>query len=726
MEAYTDVAGCNVYDRSTPAAYRRSRSLSNSSIRFKTYTTNYFETNKELDIDNELLDTNSYASSSPPPPVIHSRTPSMSHSNPHRPSLGTQRPSFGANLNVPGVAGSNVSSGLGHHAPPHSPNFSINLPAPGSASPSGGRSPGWSTNYGSSYGGPSGNGGYAPSIAGGSSLGDYTSSRTDLPLQKPQIVINTFGLDSGHQHNGSGTTSGGIGGSNFLSLPSASLYATSPGSSRGGFSSAISSPGQLSAISPSFEPFGHYQGHPIGSPGGRSPSASSALSDPFDELHESAEAYAQVPSSVLATLKMLPQAQDGDEHYMKHFFAVLAGQLNYPDRGFNNPFRQLLTTLCSDDAAMLHAVLAYAATDLHYNVQNHPTVDSTKALGQAEMHTDVATRMLIEQLEDAKWRQSTAALATCYFVNLTRAKNLQQIDFAPAMRAVEARAQAGRIFEGGIWLTWANAVLSINSGFFGGTSSVMLYLIEHELLPTPGQGNMYPFVKKTEDERIEHTVISPMFHVLLKCMTAQAQLSKLASGLAPLTSPLSPTSPTSPDRKVFEAELQRIYAEVEEAWAHRPKIVDELMKEQIDEIFLNRWIGAVPTAHWIVCNYHMTRLLCEVLMPGSVVPQEALNTSSLVIARIFNKAVRDRKGSLRRGTLAAVILAALTSPDLSLRQGLGSLLNKCAANEPSWKRAAAVVMTSVRAQRDEIKRGGSVKSVDWQELRSTFNGLVML
>lgn len=404
-----------------------------------------------------------------------------------------------------------------------------------------------------------------------------------------------------------------------------------------------------------------------------SPNSDTGVNETFLAQEQLQAIYLQLSKFILSAAE-LKEA----EVYIRHYLSQLARQLSFPDRGQINPFRMLVTSLCPNEPVLLQAILAYSASDLGHNSSS---IDSERAFAQAQSFFDTAKEALIRQLDDPTAdtpSTSTSALATAYFLSLTDVKHARPISLTSiSQRIVTMRSQAGQIFNGGVCWTWNLATLGIASAAFGGPHAIMPYLVKSDQLPTPGQGNMYPFIKKTEEQRVEHSLISQMYVSVQQWWITISELAELANN----DSTLSDSD--------FQALVSNIKDRIEKEWANRPSLVDELTSDDIEADFPKKYILGPPIAEQIVCFYHTARLYTELLVRKSYTTQE-LKESVLKIAHIFDSITATNSTFQRRHFLISIFLCTIMCPDFSLREQMINKLAQSMSTEASWNRAFGV------------------------------------
>lgn len=733
MEPVTDVKGCAVYGDLSEmhgSCHRMS-----SRLRYKTYTPAYFEKHKDIEIETELLETSSQL-----------EQPSTSHEALSLRRLGQQQLQPSTMQFEPRQDRRSMPLLLRHEGNGGEGQHGLNAP-PLLQSPYGAMdSQPWSPNATTlkdplanqlpvyQYSNPRINqqlyaSHFTPRATAHSqpsfSLTKPETLQLVLPQssQRPQIVIDTSS-ETHTQHNrsrsyGSSPSSVALGSvghrspghspfTPFSGIPTSANLSVpvSHPSRRRRSTMASEASEQRPTQSPSYAKWAeHFGAHGV--------SSASSLAD-LDEVKE-VKPSESIPQDLLDYLKTLVPAEvEADELYLKHYFSDIAAQLSYPDRGPNNPFRILLLSLCPREPALLHAVLALSATDMAHN---DAEADAESAFRHAQNHYDAAAGILSAQLNDVRHEQSTAALATSLFLDLTDVKNVRPISqTATLLRIVKARAAAGRIYEGGICWTWFNATLGVCSALFGGPVLVMPYLIESDQLPTVGQGNMYPFVKKSEQERIEHTVISPMFLSQMQTWTIQSKLSILANS----------TEDFSSDD--FLNALSALKAEIEGSWERRAKLVDDLTSDTVEEVFLTKWNMGVPIAEHIVAAHHMTRLYVELLRRASYTPEE-LKTSVSAIVKIFDGICAAGECFKRRMILIPVFLCCILSPDFSMRKQVIRKLAQAVGTEASWNKALEVSNALLQEEmmtKETAEKTRGYGTIKWSDVRDRLGGIVLL
>lgn len=690
MEPVTDLEGCAVYEEPLPVTQPTS-GLLRAGLQYRTYTPAYFEKHKDIETETELLDTSLNGHQSPTSFQISPPDSGPQPSHRQHPSFSSRHSSCAAE--------SNGGHRLGWSSMA-SPQRSPRTEAQGHLSYSNGHVP---TLYGFS------------TITSDTSAGtqaqhrQMTHSRAELP---PNIVVPE------RQH--------------YSTHPS---YETSP----------IGSYSSRGTMDPHYSPLTAYETRngvnlAVPQPRSRRPTLTSENSEQRGRevpAQKWAEHYGRArppasassvgdmePTECIATMvtprelsvfvnNLEPASKDPreDEKYLDHYFVKLVSQLNYPDFGPNNPFRLLLTSLCPRESALMHAALAFAAADLS---NNGPRVDAHSATAHSQLHYDAAEDLLCKQLEDVRHEQSTAALATVYLLNLTDVKHARPItNIETLQRIVRARANAGRVYEGGICWTWYNATLGVLSAMFGGPRLVMPYLIENELLPTPGQGNMFPFIKKTEDQRIEHTIVSPIYALQLKLWVIISKLTCLTG--ADMTQ--SPADQWS--------QINSLKVELESTWENRAKLVDDLIKDRVEDAFVSRWKTGVPTAQTAAVAYHTARLYIELLTRGTFTHGQ-LMISVQTIYRVFAK-IHDAGDHLkRRFILIPVFLCSIISPEMIQRRQIFERLEDAVGSEATWNKALEVSKTLMREEKHCVD--GSVKgfgTISWADIHDKLQGITL-
>lgn len=400
------------------------------------------------------------------------------------------------------------------------------------------------------------------------------------------------------------------------------------------------------------------------------------------------------------------------EHYLNHYFTSLAAQLSFPDRGAINPFRMLLTSLCQQDSTLLHAVMAYSATDL---ARNDPLSDSVKVLSHAQQHYEAAVSMLRQHLDDPRTVPGTGSLATCYLLFLTDVKNVVPLKHVSVMaRIVAQRVEAGQIYEGGVCWTWYSATLGVVSAMFGGQDIVMSQLVDNGQLPIPGQGNMYPFIKKTEQQRIEHTIISPMY---VSTQQWWVKLSKLAS--------LANRSPSSGGD--LRSAVQQLKSEIEIDWKNRVQLVDDLTSDDVEEVFRTKWVLGPPVAEHIMLMYNTARLYAELLVRETYSKAE-LKSAVTIIVGVFDKLTAAKTVFYRRYILVSIFLCTIICPDVLMRKQIIRNFADVVCNEPSWKKALEVT-NSLFLDETTARKGDSTQQghgpVRWSDVRDRLGGITL-
>lgn len=723
MELVTDVNGCSVYD--DPALSGQTE-VAQARLRYKTYTPSYFEKHKDIELDSDLLEEPPRADKSP----IYSPD-SVTSSNYSAKSPSQHYPQFN-----------------GHHQYNHVPQPPSAPPRQWSPLPSPQRSPmessmpvyNFSVAAHSPFPSPSIYSQLDPFNNGNTLRTAVAHSKSDaqgyngppFATSKPSIVINTMSDESQQTRLPSNfdnipTSVQSLGGltSPALSTPIQSSF--NPYSAQAASMNLLVPPMTFSSRprrstvtsdtsdhrlqpSPSSIKWAEHFG------AGNGVSTASSVFDPEDCTDENTQLEAW-PRSLLDFIQTLePHSNDpkDTEAYLNHYFSKLTGQLSYPDRGPNNPFRILVSNLCPREPALLHAVLAFTATDI---AQNDPAADAAKAFSHADEHYRAAVDLLHAQITNVRHEQSTAALTTAYFLDLTNIKNVRPMAHtATLLRIVKARSIAGRIYEGGICWTWFNAVLEVCGALFGGSVDLMPYLIESEQLPTPGQGNMFPFIKKSEQERIEHSIISPMYLSQMQNWVVLSRLSVLAANHC-----------KDFENPEFLAVLASMQAEMAVNWSHRAKMIDDLTKENVEEVFRTKWRIGIPIAQQIVVQYNLCILYIELLHRGSY-KHEQLRTSVLVILKVFDKIYAAKEMFKRRFILIPVFVCAIMCPDQSLRKQVIKKLAQAVGSEPSWNKALEVANTLLQeelvSQNASIPRGyGSIK---WTEVCDRLGRIALL
>lgn len=705
MESVTDVQGCSVYDS---ICVDGKDSAGRHRLRYKTYTPDYFEKHREIEVETELLDISPQSGPSPKDYVDRSPSSQASYVGsryPISPIPGNHGPTLGYGIQAPRPAEvqhwPSLPSPQRSPISPNVPLYNFSVPPNNQTGPLGGPYPG---EVGSGYGYNAGD----PGVIGNFEHQGHAG---------PQIVIDNHveGPDRGEMARFEDGTPGSAllsPGSMISShrrsfsdkarpaMPSPSLLMPPSGQSR---SRRVTVSSETSDTRPGPSPSSLKWAEHFG---GQGPSTPSSIVD-ADEVGGDC-AVESLPQDLVDYVQTLvPSFGPDDERYFAHYYTTLAGQIIYPDRGLSNPFRILLLSLCPREPALLHAVLALSATDLAYN---GPGVDSGRAFAQAQGHYDAALAILTAQLHDPRHEQSTAALATSYFLDLTDVKNARPISHTEALlRIVKARSAAGRIYEGGICWTWFNATLGVASALFGGPVLVMPYLIESDQLPTTGQGNMFPFIKKSEAERIEHTVISPMYISQLQTWVILSKLSVLANGQ------------TDTEARAFESSVAGLRDELELSWHRRARLIDALNAETVEDVFRTKWKLGVPVAQQILTAYEATRLYTELLVRGSY-PTERLRLSVAAILRIFDKICAAGEVFKRRSVLIPIFLCSVVAPDLATRGEVVDRLARIAGSEASWRKAAEVAGLLLR---QDVTAGQRTGRVRWSEVRDLLGGIAL-
>jgi hypothetical protein len=441
--------------------------------------------------------------------------------------------------------------------------------------------------------------------------------------------------------------------------------------------------------------------------------ASSVALDSDHEPETPSDSLKELTREQMEWLKTLEHACNEDQHYLAHYLEHMVMEFHGQELGKRHPFRMLITTLCPQEPALFHAILALAATDLAYNKRK---TNAVLALGHAQVHAKAAQRLFQDKLSDVRYEQTTGALATAYMLSVLDVKHARPLQYTQVvLDMVKARSSAGRLYEGGAWLVFYLARFGVLSSMFGGPGSLLNYLIETDQMPTAGQGNMFPFVKKTEDERIEYTVISPIHSLHFKLTIAMCKLSVLAK---------SRTLVDSFDGDKFRSTLNDIRNEIEQVWRSKPKVVDELNGDEVEEIFNTRWLTGVPAAQQVHADFHAMRLFIELLSPGFL-RAEVVTDSALAISRIFDHICKAKLVFARRFILMPLFLASLVAPEIALRQGLHSVLQRVASGEASWNKALDVSVALLEQQMAETKRTGMVRAIEWSQVCDELSHLVL-
>ncbi|CCG82844.1 protein of unknown function [Taphrina deformans PYCC 5710] len=725
MESVTDTQGCAVYEEqhnNGQPAYR-------SRLRYKTYTPVFFENHKDIEIETDLLDL----------------SPRMSHSTTKFPDstvdvsridLPTMQYSAGQATHPGNDPAFILTSSGGYSAQlqvPQQQSIWSPLPSPHRSPASPGprlyhdtesvRAQLFDQRMPISY-----------SNLTPSSYPSFSYNHPDPPQGdssqlhhiRPQIVIDN--LSGTATHAAVSPTATNMYGSALLSPDSSSGFPTTspmahqytvPGTSmhlavpptmpsRTRRWTSASENDLRSRLSPSSLKWAEHFG-------GRGPSSASSVLD-FAENDDVLATLRpeNVPQELLDYSRTLvPYHAGEDEACLRHYYQTLVGQICYPDRGLNNPFRLLLTTLCPREPALLHAVIAYAATDMAHNDMH---TESIGRFSRAAKHYDAGLTVLSAQLDDVRHEQSIAALATAFFLDLCDVKNCRPLRHTNTVfRVVKARSAAGRIYEGGICWTWYNAVLGVVSALFGGPVLVMPYLIESDQLPTPGQGNMFPFIKKTEQERIEHTIISPMYVTQQRFWTILSNLSILAN------------SASGKSEEQVKKSLIGMREDIEESWNARARLVDDLTGDQVEDAFLTKWTTGIPTAEQIIMMYNTAHLYIELLCRNSYSSEELQLRVSRIVS-IFDKIRAAGEVLRRRFVLVPIFLCSILCPDMGERQHIIQSLSQAVGNEASWHRALEVsnhLYCMEMGHRDDSSKKHGPGTTKWSDVRDRLGGIAL-
>ena len=676
MEPVTDLEGCAVYDERRTSAYGQTSptAYNSSGLQYKTYTPAYFEKHKDIEVETELLD-NTAQIAFPAHIDTLSPTSAVGPANSAVPSLSSRRSSF----NHEGHSGRPVWSS--QNSPMLGP---IRLP------------PFNQTNRGP----PSPRYGFSGQHHNIYAAQQQYQIPSDHSYPPPAIVIENPDHMRSTAFDKANHSPSDWQAPHMAHSPS-HLLIPGPRSRRTTMTSDASEARVREA--PPQKWVEHYNR-------ARPPASACSVEEP---VHEEVIDLG-VPSELRSLVNNIePASQDprDDETYLENYFSKLVPQLSYPDRGANNPFRMLLTALCPREIALIHAILAYSAADMSTNDKH---VDAEKATFNSRKHYDASIELLHTQLEDVRHEQSTAALATVYFLNLTDVKNaIPQRHTGTLMRIIKARAIAGRIYEGGICWTWYNAKLGVLSALFGKPPAAMSYLIDNEQLPTPGQGNMYPFIKKTEEERIEHTIVSPIYALQLKLAVLQSKLSCLGS-----------TDLSDRSVQYFE-EISVLKIELESIWENRAKLVDDLIKDRVEEAFVRRWKTGVPAAQTAAVSYHTSRLYIELLVRGSFTHGQ-LMTSVQVIYRIFAKIHDAGEVFKRRFILVPVFLCSIISPEMIQRRQIFERMEDAVSTETTWKKALEVSIALMKEeQHNDAGPSKGFGTIKWHDICDKLNGITL-
>lgn len=726
MESVTDVHGCCVYDVLVDAERKRS---AQTKLRYTTYTPSYFQKHKDIEIETDLLDASSQVSRSPNAYSRYSPVSTSSHSgHPHTPFPIAQTYGNGHNYLYPPVgfevADSQWSPLPSPRRSPLPPNVPVYARGAQEMHPSHRDSQPQFSHLEAQHNGRH----TQPSFALTRPPDVQSTQPYPQPylMPRPQIVVDTLSASRNSQYQSqpdSLASSPNASALTPVSLPSSTARQNSCSPYSPEYNKnkllvphqAVSKrrSSTLSADKPYQSPSSLKWAEHFGGDDSRQDSSAEQV------IEDTAGTPLQedVPRDLIEYIRTLvPATEDpaDDETYLKHYFTNQAAQLSWPDRGCQNPFRLLLYSLCPREPALSHAILAFAATDLAHNDAAPPA----KALLHAKQHYEAAMAILTTQLKDPRHEQSTAALATSYFLDLTDVKNVRPISQTQTLlRIVKARSAAGRIYEGGICWTWFNATLGVTSALFGGPVVVMPFLIETDQLPTPGQGNMFPFIKKTEQERIEHTVISPMFISQMQTWVILSKLSVLANSYAEVDF----------QSDGFTSSIQELRRELDASWNSRAKLIDSLTSESVEEVFLTKWQLGIPIAQQVVTTHHAARLYAELLLRGTY-PHDQLIAAVRAIVPIFEEAYAAGVIFHRRILLVPIFLCVIICPDPELRQRALKGLALAAGTEPSWNQALAVAKSLTA--RETVNEGstGTSRSYDaikWSEVRDRLGGIVL-
>lgn len=415
-----------------------------------------------------------------------------------------------------------------------------------------------------------------------------------------------------------------------------------------------------------------------------------------------------------------------DRIYQSHYITNVTPQLAAPDHSRNNPFRILLANLAPADPALLHAILALGALDLVNSCKRSDRESSretdpdrfVETHEAARRHYETAARLLAQQSVETRHRQSCASLAACLLLSVYSQRSRGPDSGDPletALQVIQARASAGRTFEGGAWLTWYLATFDVLSSMFGGRGSIITFVVDHGLVPIAGQGYISPETKKTEDERIEHTVISPMYGLFQELLLIAARL-----GLLSKTRMQTETF----DGLEFTTSLRGLQDKLETTWLARPKLVDDLMKDQVEQVFLTRWKRGIPLVQQTFTFYLSLILYIDLLSPGFL-PRETLVSASTYILTTFAVIVKERTTFMRRFILFPVFVAGIVSPDLVIRENLIALVQKV-EEEGAWKTAREVMQRTLVSSREQMKKTGVWRGTEWAQIAGELKGMVLL